>query len=99
MAEKNAKEYIHSIYFQTTVYADNTSLKIDQYKVSNINHCICLGDYGGHGNSYHADGGRGNKRAQMRHSLRLLRSMCSTEDEAVLQDLCDQGAISQITGR
>ena len=55
------------------------------------------GDYGGHGNSYHATGGRGNKRAQMRHCLRLLRSMCSTEDEAILQDLSDQGAISQIT--
>lgn len=69
-----------------------------RYHVSNYsNHCI-LGDYGGHGNSYHADGGRGNKRAQMRHCLRLLRSMCSTEDEAILQDLCDQGAISQITG-
>ena len=59
---------------------------------------VLQGDYGGHGNSYHADGGRGNKRAQMRHCLRLLRSMCSTEDEAILQDLCDQGAISQITG-
>jgi tyrosine-protein phosphatase YwqE len=68
------------------------------YKLSTIYHSICLGDYGGHGNSYHANGGRGNKRAQMRHCLRLLRSMCSTEDEAVLQDLCDQGAISQITG-
>ena len=33
----------------------------------------------------------------MRHCLRLLRSMCSTEDEAILQDLSDQGAISQIT--
>ncbi|XP_046846055.1 cilia- and flagella-associated protein 69-like [Xenia sp. Carnegie-2017] len=60
--------------------------------------CIGQGDYGGHGNSYHAEGGRGNKRAQMRYCLRLLRSMSSTEDDAILQDLSDQGAIGQLTG-
>lgn len=55
-------------------------------------------DYGGHGNSFHGSGGRGNKRAQMRYCLRLLRSMVSVGDEALNQDLVDQGAINQIVG-
>ena len=56
-------------------------------------------DYGGHGNSYHASGGRGNKRAQMRYCLHLMRSMVSASDEACNQDLVDQGAINQLLGR
>lgn len=55
-------------------------------------------DYGGHGNSFHGSGGRGNKRAQMRYCLRLLRSMVSVGDEVLNQDLVDQGAINQIVG-
>lgn len=55
-------------------------------------------DYGGHGNSFHGNGGRGNKRAQMRYCLRLLRSMVSVGDDALNQDLVDQGAINQIIG-
>lgn len=54
-------------------------------------------DFGGHGNSYHGTGGRGNKRAQMRYCLRLIRSIVSTGQETVLQDLADQGAINQIS--
>ncbi|VDI03562.1 Hypothetical predicted protein [Mytilus galloprovincialis] len=59
----------------------------------------CTGpeDFGGHGNSYHGTGGRGNKRAQMRYCLRLIRSIVSTGQETVLQDLADQGAINQIS--
>lgn len=34
----------------------------------------------------------------MRHCLRLMRSVVSTEDEVVLQDLADQGAINQLIG-
>ncbi|XP_074659217.1 cilia- and flagella-associated protein 69-like isoform X1 [Tubulanus polymorphus] len=60
--------------------------------------CVGTEDYGGHGNSFHAVGGRGNKRAQMRHCLRLLRSIISTGEEVIIQDLVDQGAINQITG-
>lgn len=60
---------------------------------------ILTDDYKGHGNSFHGNGGRGTKRAQMRHCLRLLRSVVSTGDEKVLQDLSDQGAINQITGQ
>nr|ACI62513.1 hypothetical protein [Oryctolagus cuniculus] len=51
-----------------------------------------------HGNSFHGSGGRGNKFAQMRYSLRLLRAMVSTEDETVNTDLCENGAIQQLTG-
>ncbi|XP_064613736.1 cilia- and flagella-associated protein 69-like [Liolophura sinensis] len=60
--------------------------------------CVSPDEFGGHGNSFHGSGGRGNKRAQMRHCVRLLRSVVSTGDERVLQDLVDQGAINQISG-
>ncbi|XP_029179463.2 cilia- and flagella-associated protein 69-like [Acropora millepora] len=60
--------------------------------------CVGQADYGGHGNSFHGSGGRGNKRAQMRYCLRLLRSMVSVGDEVLNQDLVDQGAINQIVG-
>jgi len=50
--------------------------------------------YLGHGNSFHGAGGRGNKKAQMRYCLRLIRAMVS--NELVAQDMCDQGIISQI---
>lgn len=58
-----------------------------------------LEDFGGHGNSFHGSGGRGNKRGQMRHCLRLLRSVVSTADESVLQDLSDQGVVNQIISK
>ena len=54
--------------------------------------------FGGQGNSFHGTGGRGNKKAQMRHCLRLMRSVVSIEDEVVLQDMSDQGAINQLLG-
>lgn len=56
-------------------------------------------DYGGHGNSFHGSGGRGNKRAQMRYCLRLIRGMVSVGDDGLNQDLVDQGAINQIVGK
>ncbi len=58
-----------------------------------------LDDYGGHGNSFHATGGRGNKRAQMRYCFRLLRSVCTHGDEQILLDLTDQNAIGEIVGK
>ncbi|XP_044149807.1 cilia- and flagella-associated protein 69 [Bufo gargarizans] len=60
--------------------------------------CSSQDAFFGQGNCFHGTGGRGNKHAQMRFSLRLLRSMVSLGDEAVNQDLCDQGAISQLLG-
>ncbi|CAH1788088.1 unnamed protein product [Owenia fusiformis] len=59
--------------------------------------CVGREDYGGHGNSFHGAGGRGNKRAQMRRCLQLLRSMISTGHEGISEELVDQGAINQIT--
>jgi len=60
--------------------------------------CISPDDYGGHGNSYFGVGGRGNKRAQMRFCIRLLRSVSSQGDELILADLSDQNAIGELVG-
>ncbi|XP_044918615.1 cilia- and flagella-associated protein 69 isoform X2 [Mustela nigripes] len=51
-----------------------------------------------HGNSFHGTGGRANKFAQMRYSLRLLRAMVYTEDETINNDLCEKGTIQQLIG-
>ena len=56
-------------------------------------------DFKGQGNSFFGRGGRGNKKAQMRHCLRLMRSMVSTGENVVLQDFVDQGAVHQLTGK
>ena len=45
------------------------------------------------GNSFHAKGGRGSKRSQLKYCLRLIRSIVSLENEDAIQDLSDQGAI------
>lgn len=54
--------------------------------------------YFGRGQSFHATGGRGSKKAQLRHCIRVLRSVTSVGDETINQDLCDQGAIGQLLG-
>lgn len=53
-------------------------------------------DYSGYGNSFHANGGRGTKRAQMKYCLRVIRSIVSTSNEQAIQDLTDQGAMTTI---
>ncbi|NXE19562.1 CFA69 protein, partial [Ardeotis kori] len=58
--------------------------------------CIGQDPFFGEGNSFHGTGGRGNKLAQMRYSLRVLRSVVSLYDDAVNLNLCDQGAVSQL---
>ena len=50
--------------------------------------------YAGYGNSFHAKGGRGTKRAQLKYCLRVLRSIVSTSNEQAIQDLTDQGALT-----
>uniref|UniRef100_A0A8C5WL50 Cilia and flagella associated protein 69 n=1 Tax=Leptobrachium leishanense TaxID=445787 RepID=A0A8C5WL50_9ANUR len=60
--------------------------------------CVSQDGFSGLGNCFHGTGGRGNKHAHMRYSLRLLRSVLASGDETVNQDLCDQGAISQLLG-
>ncbi|NWW34786.1 CFA69 protein, partial [Panurus biarmicus] len=58
--------------------------------------CIGQDPFFGRGNGFHGTGGRGNKLAQMRYSLRVLRSVVALYDDAVSINLCDQGAISQL---
>ncbi|XP_030849365.1 cilia- and flagella-associated protein 69 [Strongylocentrotus purpuratus] len=58
--------------------------------------CVGKDDFAGHGNAFHGKGGRGNKRAQMRYCLHLMRSVVSLNDSEVNQDLVDQGAINQL---
>lgn len=56
--------------------------------------CIRHGDFGGHGNSFHGEGGRGNRMAQLRYVLRLILNMCTAGNDVIRQDFTDQGAIS-----
>ncbi|NXQ25123.1 CFA69 protein, partial [Alaudala cheleensis] len=58
--------------------------------------CISQDPFFGRGNSFHGTGGLGNKLAQMRYVLRVLRSVVALYDETVSINLCDQGAISQL---
>ncbi|NXG55304.1 CFA69 protein, partial [Hemiprocne comata] len=58
--------------------------------------CIGQDPFFGQGNSFHGTGGRGNKLAQMRYGLRVLRSVVALYDDAVNLNLCDQGAIGQL---
>ncbi|NWZ37907.1 CFA69 protein, partial [Brachypodius atriceps] len=60
--------------------------------------CIGQDPFFGQGNSFHGTGGRGNKLAQMRYSVRVLRSVVALYNDAVSINLCDQGAISQLLG-
>ncbi|KAG7233937.1 hypothetical protein INR49_006347 [Caranx melampygus] len=60
--------------------------------------CISQDSYFGHGDSFHGAGGRGSKKAQMRHCVRVLRSVTSSGEESVKQDLCDQGTINHLLG-
>ena len=56
----------------------------------------CPDDYTGYGNSFHAKGGRGTKRSQLKYCLRVIRSVVSTSNEQAIQDLTDQGALNTI---
>ncbi|NXB75547.1 CFA69 protein, partial [Donacobius atricapilla] len=58
--------------------------------------CIGQDPFFGRGNSFHGTSGHGNKLAQMRYSLRVLRSVVALYNDAVSINLCDQGAISQL---
>ena len=58
--------------------------------------CVSADEFFGHGNSFYGIGGQGNKRAQMRLCIRVIRNMCATNEEEVCQDLSDQGLINQL---
>uniref|UniRef100_A0A673B0X3 Cilia- and flagella-associated protein 69 ARM repeats domain-containing protein n=1 Tax=Sphaeramia orbicularis TaxID=375764 RepID=A0A673B0X3_9TELE len=82
-------------------------LILDDYMSFQGNACLlllldwCVGQdaYFGHGNSFHATGCRGSKKAQMRLCIRVLRSVSSSGEESVNQDLCDQGTINHLLGK
>ena len=77
-------------------FAEGTSFQMYNSRKSYL---VFSDAFGGDGNSFYAVGGRGNKRAQMRHCLRLMKCMTATGDENILQDFTDQGAINQLTGQ
>jgi hypothetical protein len=54
-------------------------------------------DYVGYGNSFHAKGGRGSKKAQLKYGLRILRSIVTTNNEQAIQDLTDQGMLDSLS--
>ncbi|XP_061521642.1 cilia- and flagella-associated protein 69-like isoform X2 [Phycodurus eques] len=55
--------------------------------------CARQDGFSGQGHSFHATGGRGSKKAHMRYSVRLMRSVTSLAHKTLNQDLCDQGTI------
>ncbi|XP_043823288.1 cilia- and flagella-associated protein 69 isoform X2 [Dromiciops gliroides] len=81
-------------------------LLIDDYLACNGNSrilmflewCVNEETFFSQGNSFHGTGGRGNKFAQMRYTVRLLRAMVSLGNDVVNQDLCGHGAIKQLIG-
>ncbi|XP_068431375.1 cilia- and flagella-associated protein 69-like isoform X2 [Clinocottus analis] len=60
--------------------------------------CVAQDAFFGQGHGSHNGGGRGRTKAQMRHCIRVLRSVTSSGEESVNQDLCDQGTINQFLG-
>jgi len=72
-------------------------LQINIKKNILANNEFILDDYVGYGNSFHAKGGRGTKRAQLKYCLRVIRSIVSTSNEQAIQDLSDQDVLSSLT--
>ncbi|NWY49542.1 CFA69 protein, partial [Chionis minor] len=100
----SAAQYEELQLHAIAVLASVAPLLVDKYLSCQANTLLlmflewCIGQdpFFGQGNSFHGTGGRGNKLAQMRYSLRVLRSVVSLYDDAVNLNLCDQGAISQL---
>ncbi|NXA10981.1 CFA69 protein, partial [Sapayoa aenigma] len=100
----SAAQYEELQLHAIAVLASVAPVLVDKYLSCQANTLLlvflewCTGQdpFFGQGNSFHGTGGRGNKLAQMRYSLRVLRSVASLYDDAVNVNLCDQGAISQL---
>ncbi|XP_025930195.1 cilia- and flagella-associated protein 69 [Apteryx rowi] len=94
----SAAQYEELQLHAIAILASVAPLLLDKYLSCQANTLLlvflewCIGQ----GNSFHGTGGRGSKLAQMRYSLRVLRSVVSLCDDAVNLNLCDQGAISQL---
>ncbi|KAM9023149.1 cilia- and flagella-associated protein 69 [Ara ararauna] len=102
--EWSAAQYEELQLHAIAILASVAPLLIDKYLSCQANTLLlvflewCIGQdaFFGQGNSFHGTSGRGNKLAQMRYSLRVLRSVVALYDDAVNLNLCDQGAISQL---
>ncbi|NXB01595.1 CFA69 protein, partial [Cnemophilus loriae] len=100
----SAAQYEELQLHAIAVLASVAPVLVDKYLSCQANTLLlvflewCTGQdpFFGRGNSFHGTGGRGNKLAQMRYSLRVLRSVVALYDDAVSINLCDQGAISQL---
>ncbi|XP_017341165.1 cilia- and flagella-associated protein 69 [Ictalurus punctatus] len=83
-------------------------LMLDEYMACQANTCLLVlldwctqkgtDSIFGHGQGFHGSGSRSGRKAQMRYCIRLLRCMASLSNSLINQDLCDQGAISQLLG-
>ncbi|XP_061202118.1 cilia- and flagella-associated protein 69 [Neopsephotus bourkii] len=102
--EWSAAQYEELQLHAIAILASVAPLLIDKYLSCQANTLLlvflewCIGQdaFFGQGNSFHGTSGRGNKLAQMRYSLRVLRSVVALQDDAVNLNLCDQGAIGQL---
>ncbi|NWS66697.1 CFA69 protein, partial [Crotophaga sulcirostris] len=100
----SAAQYEELQLHAIAILASVAPLLVDKYLSCQANTLLlvflewCVGQdpFFGQGNSFHGTGGRGNKLAQMRYSLRVLRSVVSLYDDGVNLNLRDQGAISQL---
>ncbi|OXB84716.1 UNVERIFIED_CONTAM: hypothetical protein H355_001193, partial [Colinus virginianus] len=103
----SAAQYEELQLHAIAILASVAPLLVDKYLSCQANTLLlvflewCIGQdpFFGQGNSFHGTGGHGNKLAQMRYSLRALKSVVSLYDDAVNLNLCDQGAISQLLGK
>uniref|UniRef100_A0A8C0V2R7 Cilia and flagella associated protein 69 n=1 Tax=Cyanistes caeruleus TaxID=156563 RepID=A0A8C0V2R7_CYACU len=100
----SASQYEELQLHAIAVLASVAPVLVDKYLSCRANTLLlvflewCLGQdhFYGQGNSFHGTDGRGSKLAQMRYSIRVLRSVVALYDDAVSTDLYDQGAISQL---
>ncbi|XP_015709005.1 cilia- and flagella-associated protein 69 isoform X2 [Coturnix japonica] len=100
----SAAQYEELQLHAIAILASVAPLLVDKYLSCQANTLLlvflewCIGQdpFFGQGNSFHGTGGRGSKLAQMRYSLRVLKSVVSLYDDAVNVNLCDQGAIGQL---
>ncbi|NXJ77092.1 CFA69 protein, partial [Trogon melanurus] len=100
----SAAQYEELQLHAIAILASVAPLLVDKYLSCQANTLLlvflewCIGQdpFFGQGNSFHGTGGRGNKLAQMRYSLRVLRSVVSLYDDAVNLNLSDQGAIIEL---
>lgn len=97
--QKYSKELAKKIYAEIyKILKGSQTFSQTEQSVSNYILSFISDSYFGQGHSFHATGGRGGKKAQTRHCIRVLRSVTSLGEESVNQDLCDQGIINQLLG-